>query len=125
MTVGLCLVVGSMRYLQAGLHDILQAEERASAGVLYLQVVTGPQESRTRAELLCHAGRGNIHLARPRQLSLCVSSFLSDVGHARQGGLAEQVHISCKTPEDQILQWILSVKERYENLPGFFPSSTI
>lgn len=48
---------------------------------------------------------GNIHLAQP----LCVSSFLSDVGHARQGGLAEQVHISCRAPERQILELIFSV----------------
>lgn len=67
--VGLCLVVGSARFLQADLQDILQAQER---GVLNL-------------------------------LSLSGSSFLSGVGHARQGGLAEQVHISCRTPENQVI----------------------
>lgn len=103
--MGLCLVVGSVKFLQANLHDILLAER----GVLNLLVVTAPRESHTHAGRLCCAERGNIHLAWPWKLSFCVSSFSPAVGHARQGGLAEQVHISCRTPENQILVWILSV----------------
>lgn len=115
------LALGSTRFLQADLHDILQADESACAGVLNLLVVTWPQESSTHVEPVCTAERGNIFSCLALVAKALCHHFLTWLRAGKARWVAEQVH-TCLQNTRRADPWmdLASLRARVRRLLAIF-----